>query len=408
MRVLSTKLGRTRTCTGLSTSERLVLPLLSVSKPSGFHPLHAWITAIPLLAGLASLYGPVAYNYGIALYFLNYSHGFVKRGLVGELMLPLGHLTRSGIVALQVGFILAAFAATYLVFRSLFFGTLEDRTLAALLFAGPALLPHLAFLFAQPDVTLYLLLLAAVAATLRLSPVIGAFAATALCCIALLAHEAFSLAFYPLLIAILWDRTRRRALPWAVALMQPLIVLAAFLAILHFGTLKVSPEIILADASLRTAVPLQRQVFDVMASTFAQQRALVRGFYSRWLWTIFGFSLLIAAPYFLLLGRLLARAVAALEYRLADRLVLAALFLLPLSLCYLGHDVSRWISACAIDVTLFLGYLLVTSDAVRRTLRAWATGIEPFVWLAGLLIIGPFGATGLRLVEQTSVLWGGK
>jgi len=48
---------------------------------------------VPLLTGLANSYGPVALNYGFALYFLNYRHGFVKRGLIGTLMEPIPFLT---------------------------------------------------------------------------------------------------------------------------------------------------------------------------------------------------------------------------------------------------------------------------------------------------------------------------
>ena len=354
------------------------------------------------------MYGPIAYNYGIALYFLNYRHGFVKRGLVGELILPIAHLSRNGIVALQIAFILAAFAATYWVFRHLLFGSYEDRLLAAILFAAPALLPHISFLFAQPDVTLYLLLLAAIAAQLALSPIPGAFAATALTCIALLGHEAFSLAFYPLLVAILWDRCRRKLLPWSIAALQVAIVLAAFLAILHFGRLKVSPAVILADAALRTSVPLQPQVFEVMASTLAQQRVLVRHFYHGGYLILCGLTLLFSIPYFTLLASLLTRAGKSLQYRRLDGVFIAVLFAIPMSLCYLGHDISRWISACAIDATLFLCFLALTSDEVRATLRACAAaGTKPILWLAGLLILGPYGASGLRLVEHLSVLWTG-
>ncbi len=377
-------------------------------EPADRGSLAPWISAIPLLAGLASMYGPIGYNYGIALYFLNYTHGFVKRGLVGELILPIAHLSRTGIIALQVGFILAAFAATYFVFRRLFFGSIADRTLAAVLFAAPALLPHLSFLFAQPDVTLYLLLLAAIAATLQLPPIAGAFAATAIASVALLGHEAFSLAFYPLLAAILWDRARRRILPWTIALLQPLLVIIVFAIILHFGKLKVAPAVILADAANRTNVPLQPQVFEVMASTFAQQRALVSHFYAGGFFLLIGLTLLFSAPYFSLLGSLLRRATAPLQYRPLDGVILTLLFATPMSLCYLGHDVSRWISACAIDATLFLCYLALTSDAARASLRQWATGPRPFLWLAVLLIPGPYGATGIRLVEQASVLWSGQ
>src|SRR5215469_8203932 len=178
---------------------------------------------IPLLAGLASSYGPVALNYGFALYFLNYRHGFVKRGLIGTLVEPIPHFTRAGLVALQLAFIFAAFALTYFVLRRLFFGSAPDRALAAALFAAPALLPHLGALFAQPDVTLYLLLLISLAAFLHLHAVAAASVSTLLAILGLLCHEGFSLAYYPLVAAILFDLCRHKRLRWIVALVQVLL-----------------------------------------------------------------------------------------------------------------------------------------------------------------------------------------
>ncbi len=368
----------------------------------------ALLSWIPLVAGLASTYGPIALNYGIALYFLNYSHGFVKRGLVGELVAPLPHLTRAGLVALQLAFILAAFAFTYLVLRPLLFGTQQDRALAAALFAAPALLPHLGFLFAQPDVTLYLLLLAAVAAFLHLPARSAAFVSTVLACIGLLCHEAFSLAFYPLIVAILWDLCRHKRLRWSVAALNVALVLAAFVLILHFGKLKVSPDLILADAARRSSVPVQRQLFDVMASSFSQQRALVAHFYRfRDMQILYLLTALISVPYFALLTALLRRIARARADSALDIAIRIILFALPLTLCYLGHDVSRWIAACAIDATLFLSYLALSDARARDSLRSWATGPRPFLWLAWFLITGPYGATGISLAERLSVLWTG-
>ena len=370
--------------------------------------LNTLLSWVPLLTGLASSYGPIAFNYGIALYFLDYSHGFVKRGLIGELVSPIPHLSRAGLIALQLTFILAAFALTYLVFRRLFFGTAQDRALAAALFAAPALLPHIGALFAQPDVTLYLLLLACLAALLHLRPAIAAFISSALASLGLLCHEGFSLAFYPLIVAILWDLCRRKRLRWGLALLQLVLVTAAFLAIFHFGTLKVSPNLILADAARRTSVPLQRQLFDVLASNYTLQRALVAHFYRfRDMQILYALTALLSIPYFVLLIGLLRRTAQARNDTSLDIALRLILFVLPLPLCYLGHDVSRWIAACAIDSTLFLSYLALTDTRARDVLRAWATGPRPFLWLAWFLITGPYGATGIRLAERLSILWTG-
>jgi len=363
---------------------------------------------LPLAAGLASSYGPVALNYGFALYFLNYKHGFVKRGAVGELLAAVPHFTRAGLLAIEFSFILLAFAMTYIVLRRLFFGSYEDRVLAVALFAAPALLPHIGFLFAQPDVTLYILLLLAIAAFIRLPPIAAALLSTLIACVALLVHEAFSLAFYPLLAAILLDLCRRKRLSWWLGVLQVAVVFAAFVAIIHFGELKVSADRIISDAARRSSVPIQRQVFDVMASSLAEQLALVRRFYSyRDMQILYSVTALFSVPYFALLAQLLRCTARARADRAVDLTLRYILFLLPLALCALGHDVSRWIAACAIDATLFLGYLALTDTRARETLRDWATGPRPFLWLAWFLITGPYGATGIRIAEQMSVLWNG-
>ena len=363
---------------------------------------------VPFVAGLANSYGPVAFNYGFALYFLNYSHGFVKRGFIGALVAPIPHFSRAGLIALQLFFIVAAFVLTYFVCRRLLFGTAQDQMLGAVLFAAPALLPHIGALFAQPDVTLYLLLLASLAAFLHLSSATAAFISSALACLGMLCHEGFAVAFYPFMVAILWDLCRRKRLHWGFALLQVTLVTAAFLAILHFGRLKVSPDLFLGEAARRTSVPLQRQVFDVVAGGYTQQRALVAHFYRfRGMRILYALTALLSIPYFALLISLLRRAARARNDTSFDIALRLILFGLPLTLCYFGHDVSRWIAACAIDATLFLSYLALTDTRTRDALRAWASGPRPILWLAWFLITGPFGATGIRLAEHFSVLWTG-
>jgi hypothetical protein len=363
---------------------------------------------IPLLAGLGNTYGPVALNYGFAFYFLNYSHGFVKRGLIGTITEPIPYLTRAGLVALQTTFIFAAFGLTYFILRRLFFGNVHDRALAAALFAAPALLPHFGALFAQPDVTLYLILLATLAAFLHLRSASAAFVSTLLTILGLLCHEGFSLAYYPLVAAVLWDLCRHKRLRWSLAIAQLILVLAAFLAIMHFGRLMVSPDLLLNEAAHRTPVPLQRQLFDVMASSYGEQRDLVNHFYRfADMQILYVLTALLSVPYFALLVALLrrtARVRSDTRFDIALRLVL---FALPLTICYLGHDVARWIAACAIDATLFLCYLALTDSRARNVLREWASGPRPFLWLAWFLVTGPYGATGIRLAERSSVLWTG-
>ena len=364
----------------------------------------------PLLLGAINSYGPISFNYGFALYFLTYQHGFVKRGLVGEMLSPLHWLPRTRLITIEYLFLAAAFGLTYVVFRALLFGDAAERRFSAALLGAPALLPHIGYLFAQPDVTLYLLLLVCVWLFVRARPVVATAASWAICCVALLEHEAFSLMFYPLVAAILLHLVLRRRLHWGFAAGHVVLFATAFLVVMHWGALKVSPDTILAEAQARTDVRIQRQVFDVMASTFAEQEALVRRMYTPGVLRILVASVLLTAPYLWLLGRLVLQTLEAANARRLQLGLTLGMFASPLLLFALGHDTTRWIGAMCIDATLFLFFVYLTEpdgSAARTTLRNWANGRSFVPWLIYLVGIGPYGATGLRTAEQMVSAWWG-
>jgi hypothetical protein len=370
----------------------------------------AWLRWAPLLVGALGSYGGVAFNYGFALYFLNYRHGFVKRGLVGEMFAGLAFMPRGALLAIEYVFLAAAFAATYIVFRQMLFGSPPECRLAAVLLSAPALLPHLGFIFEQPDVTLYLLLMGCMALFLRARPATAAAGSCALCCVALLAHEAFCLMFYPLVVAILWHLCVRRRLPWLAAVAHVLMVSAVFFAVMHWGKLKISPDMLLREAQARTNVGIERQAYDVMASGLAQQRALVHTMYSPYVLRVLAVTLMLSGPYFVLLWRLLHGAMRNGGFGRVQRLGTAMLFLSPLLLFSLGHDTTRWIGAMCTDATLFVLYLYLTEphdSLTNRFLRDWASGPAFVPWLVYLIAVGPYGATGMRSAEQFVISWFG-
>jgi hypothetical protein len=367
----------------------------------------AWI---PLLAAALASYGPVGLNYGFALYFLDYRHGFVKRGLIGEMFAAVRYLSRGQLLAVEYVFLAAGFALTYLVFRRvLFAGTAESR-LAIILLSAPAALPHLGYLFAQPDITLYILVILSLAVFLKADARVATAVSLVLCCLGLLAHEAFLLMFYPAVVAVMMYLSRRGRLRlWAVGL-HALVVLVCFVAVIHWGPLKVSPDVVLGEAQARTNVGIQRQVYDVMASTLAQQRALVYRMYSPGVIRMLWLTLALSAPYFALLARLLDETMRRAALPRAQRLLTVALFLSPLLLCTLGHDTTRWIGAMCLDATLFLLFVQTAEPAespARLYLREWCADPAVLVWLAYFLAIGPYGATGLRTAEQLVGAWYG-
>jgi hypothetical protein len=357
---------------------------------------------MPLLVASLCSYGPVGYNYGFALYFLTWRHGFVKRGLIGELFSHVAFFTRGQLLAMEYLFLAAAFALTYFVFRRMLFGNEADTRLAVLMLSAPAVLPHIGYLFAQPDVTLYLLLLVCLYAFLNTSPMAATLISLPLCCLALLAHEAFSLMFYPLIVAILLQLCRTRKLPWIAGIAHVAVVFAVFVAILHFGTLKVSPQTVLAEATARTNVGIQGQVFDVMGSTLQQQRTLVHTMYTPGVLRILAMTLVISLPYVWLLITLLCKALRAAGAPIWQQALTASMLLSPLLLCALGHDTTRWIGAMCLDASLLVLFLFLNDDEnaeSRSVLRAWSAGPSLLPWLGYVIAIGPYGATGIRSAE---------
>jgi|GEM_PF-2768419 len=377
--------------------------IYSSSNLSVRNPL-AWV---PLIVAAFASYGSVGYNYGFALYFLNYNHGFVKRGLVGGLFSQVAFFTRSELLFLEYAFLVAAYALCYFVFRRALFRDASSSTVAVLLLSAPGTLSHIGYLFAQPDVTLFLLLLLSVWCFLHLQPAVAAVVSLPLCSVALLAHEAFSLMFYPLVVAILLQLCRSKKLPWTMGLAHVAVVFGCFVYIVHFGTLKVSPDTILAEANARTNIGIQRQVYDVMASTFAQQQELVRRMYTSYIWRMIALTFAMTAPYLWLLSSLLRRAMRAAAMPAWQKVVTPLLFLLPLVLCVMGHDFTRWLGAGCVDASLFILYLLLTNGGVKEALGEWASP-KQLAWLGYLVAVGPMGATGIRSAEQILAAWNGR
>lgn len=362
---------------------------------------------LPLLAAALSTYGPVGNNYGFALYFLSWRHGFVKRGLLGELFSSIPFLSRTTLLAIELVFIAAAYLLTYILFRRLLFGEGRERIFAALLLSAPAMLPHIGYLFAQPDVMLYLIVLLSLAAWIYMPALAAIWISCALSMIAMLAHEAFLLMFYPLLLAILWRKCRRKEVRWNMALCSIACVAIAWIMIVHFGTLKVSPDLIWAEALARTNVPVQRQVYDVMASSLHDQWLLVQRMYTPGVVRVFLFTLILSVPYFWMLGEIAKTVLHADGAKRIDRVLLIALMLSPLVLCLLGHDTTRWIGAGCMSVSLYLLYLLMEDreGTIKMAIVEWMSRTNVYVWIAYLFLIGPFGATGIRSAEQINMLW---
>lgn len=379
-------------------------------------PLERWagrlLTLLPVLASLLWLGGTFRRAYGPTHYFLNYQHGFLKRALLGELLLPFHFISLHAILAIELAIFAAVVAVTYFVFRGALFGTLEERALAAFLLAAPALLPHFAYLSGDLDSVLYICTVLVAGAFLAMTASAALACAIALSVIALLIHEAFLLLFYPLILAIMIDLCRRQRLRSSLVIVQLVVVAIVFLAILHYGKWAVPHPEYMAAAQQRTNMPLEGTVFLVLSNTLQQQFRFVAALYTRRLIAGVLLSCLVSLPYFAALVWLIERALGARGYAGKSRWALLALLAAPLLLLPLGHDVMRWVSAVCINISLFLLYLLSTTESASesaegRVLTAWTRTPLYGAMLGYVLALGAFGIASTRLVTNIGNLLSG-
>ncbi|MFL6427239.1 MAG: hypothetical protein ACJ71S_03265 [Acidobacteriaceae bacterium] len=367
------------------------------------------LTALPVLASLLWLGGTFHRAYGPTHYFLNYRHGFLKRALLGELLLPLHFISLRTILAIELVIFATVIAVTYRVFRRSLFGTLEERSLAAFLLAAPALLPHFAYLSGDLDSLLYICAVLALGAFLTMPANAAAGCAVALSLVALLIHEAFLLLFYPLLLAVMVDLCRHHRLRRGLFIAQLILIGIAFFAILHFGKWSVPHPEYLAAAQQRTNMPLEGTVFLVLSNTLQQQLHFVATLYTKQLIAGVLLSCLVSLPYFAMLVWLTQGALAVRGYTDRFRWSLLLLLCAPLLLLPLGHDVMRWVSAACINVSLFLLYLYstVSESTERRPLTGWTrTPLYPAMF-GYTLVLGAYGIASTRLITNMGNLLSG-
>ena len=368
------------------------------------------LTALPVLASILWLGGTFHRTYGQTHYFLNYQHGFLKRALLGELLLRLHFISLHTILAIELFIFCAVVAVTYIVFRRTLFRHI-GRALARRV-RRPALLPHLAYLSGDLDSVLYICAVLAVGAFLAMPGAAVAIAfSIVLSIVALLVHEAFVLLFYPVILAIMINQGRRHRVRAGVVLAQLVVVAIAFLAILHFGKWTVPHPEYLAAAQQRTNMPLEGTVFFVLSNTLQQQLHFVAALYTKQLIAGVLLSCLVSLPYFATLIWLIQSALAVRGYSNKSRWGLLLLLCAPLLLLPLGHDAMRWVSAICINISVLLLYLYSTASepAERRgTLTGpWtATPLYPAM-LGYVLVLGAYGIASTRLVTNIGKLLSG-
>lgn len=353
-------------------------------------------------------------TYGPSHWFATYQHGFLRRALVGEIFSRIGFLSSRTILGIELATFTLAFSLTTLVFRRVLFGSLAERRLAAFLLAAPAFLPHMAFMDGELDNFLYLAILVGAVALIRLGNLAGLVIATASTLIGLLIHEAFALMFYPLILVLAADLVHRRRLMIRWAATHVALVLASFLAIIHFGKLPGSPGQWISAAQQRTDMRIDGTVFLVLECSLRDQLNFVRHLYTPKVVGSILLTLALSIPYGIVLWRLVRTACIYRRYSIAHARCLLVVFAAPLSLSLLGHDVMRWLSAMCINVSLYLLLIYRSTPRVgssdtpdlHKALTAWTSLPVYAATLLYVLALGPWGIAGNRLLSNIGSLLG--
>ena len=365
-------------------------------RPGKTRSLLPWL---PVAAAIAHLAPQVDLNYGAAYYLFDYRHGFVKRGLLGELFRHVGHLSRTDARLIELFILLLTTVATYYVFREPLFRDGAVAPLTAMLLSGPALLPHFFIMFIPTDPLLYTVLVVCVWAYLRYRPAAAWGLSLLLCVVALFVHEGFAVRFYPLVIALLLEMCRRRRLPWAMLVAHVAAMLVFFGLIVHFGKSATDPLVYATEAQARAGYSVDPQLYLLMHQTAMEGRRQSMDFiWNRGTLQGFALSFLLAIPYALAVIVALRRAMRAAAAPLWQMVLTALLFLSPLVLCPITTDWFRWLSDCFICATLFLLYLY-GADAgdgpVRTTLRSFAQTTATTFLIGYVCTIGAFAGMWL-------------
>lgn len=364
-------------------------------------------TLLPILLVLRYIDAPLdPRTYGPSHWFLNYHYGFLRRALVGQFFAHFTFLSWRNIFRIEVLVIAVAVAFTYVVFKSMLFGTLNERRFAAFLLAAPAFLPHMSYMAGEMDNFLYISLLLGAWALTRLPSYFGLLVATLFTCIGLAIHEGFLLMFYPLILALLVELVRRRALKPLWVGLHCFVVAAAFVSILRFGKLTVPQSELINEAQRRTDMPIESVVYLALHNSLSEQIHFAIGHYSYLLLRGIAFTLLLCIPYGLVLWQLLSSNVRSRGYSLVARRGVLLIFLVPLLLIPLGHDAMRWTAALCINVSLYALFMYQMDCRCDRiaeaaaALKRWNANPAVGATFVYLVALGPWGLAGYHFFSN--------
>jgi hypothetical protein len=373
---------------------RAALPVFSEGKR--FWPLAAWVLgAVAFLKGIRF---PNLWSATQAQ--IDYSHGFIKRGLVGTIFtdnLHLNHYIRFTVFSFAI-LAIALVALLLLVAHSGIQNRIGDGELVALFFSSFAF-TYIANVNGYFDILL-------LAMTLAMLLVRGSKVRFALalffCPIALLVHEAFFLLFLPaLLFSFFADAVERRTKPRISLIYAGLIAVLclgiAFLVARNRSLSQIELASLRNEIASRADFPIRSDFFRVMAWSAKENMLIMANMFRDGPYLIKQISAtIIFLPVFLLVifaGRnvcSMSRNQLLNRYGFGLLLCTAAI---PLAMHALAWDCARWDAfAC---VSAFLGLMLVV-----RAMPQEHFVISPAFRNVTILVIALNMASGETLLDK--------
>lgn len=367
---------------------------------SPWPPVMRWLwLVLPFLSAFVALGDSKSNDYGISEIFLNYHHGFVKRGLIGELLSPIKFLSIKTVGLIELSFLAVLLIGSYLVFGRKLLENNRRSLLVCVLLCSPACLSHFGALIGQPDTILFVLLIFSYFLLTKAPPRIAPLLALAPSIIALLIHEAYPLLFFPAVFAMMWDGLRRKRFTLAAVATHMVVFTAVFLAILHFGKIRIDSYALWHEAQARTSFVIPPAIFVVMSFDLKTQWRVM---FMRENWPQMAAAIVstpFLLPYFIPLWKL---AQAANERRREPMLYIGLLSLVvaPLLLCIFGMDFLRWGSAALINLILFILYLDDTAEPGETPITERVPSAYLFAILAYGFALGPIRAASIALITR--------
>jgi hypothetical protein len=328
-------------------------------------------------------------------YLSNYDMGFIRRGLVPELLShikpQLTHLDVRIFAAIAIALALAAYIT---MFAARFGLTARELPLLTCTIVSPCIFKNFAFDLGRLDI--FGFMGAIVALSLPVNRIFS-IALGAMCCVLGLIHEAQFLLYIPVIATIAALRLLvhpdyfRKYLPWREAI-TGLAIIVTVATVIVFGAAKVPPDVFLHHIQTRASDPVIDRIFIWYSgvSDIALHASQPHLLWQQLLRSPKYLLIFLAHAPLLWLGRLHVKAMP-FSAKAASALGLAALTLGFITLFAISHDKARWFANWLTCVILLVHAVRMThpgADLAQDTLRtplalvaAWTLAVLPRVGL---------------------------